>query len=428
MSARTPSGQALGRPGWVPAVAVVLAGLVAMGVTAALGLWAAGAADLPDGAFPRVVAATVVTSVGGAVEFSGDAGGLAETTAGLTVIPLSVTLVGALVIAAGFLRPLRHRAPAGARELGAWAAKVAVLWLLGLLGLALGARQTFRISLGEGAIGDIGDLFGLTPEVGFATDVPLSLFFGLLWLAGVLVLTVLVSRGTPLRGRLLRLRQPAQQAAYAMVALLLVYVLLGLIIGLVAAGTRGHPAETFATLLLGLPNLAWLGLTLGLGATWEGRVEGPFSLPMPHVLDQVLRSEDVQALNVGTLSEHDGRVWWLVVAAAVLVLAAAFLTAARSPAGVPLWQHAVRMAVALALTVLMICLVGRVSASYGLSVLGIGDLGGDLAGELFLRPRVWGALGLALLWGLVTGVLGALLARAVRRRDPTPRPGPGNRA
>ncbi|GGT28440.1 streptophobe family protein [Streptomyces chromofuscus] len=420
MSARPFPYQALPRPGWVWAVVAVLAGLVAMGVTAALGLWAAGAADLPDGAFPRVVAATVVTSVGGAVEFSGDAGGLAETTAGLTVIPLSVTLVGALVIAAAFLRPLRHRAVAGAGELGAWAGKVAVLWLLGLLGLALGARQTFRIPLGEGAISEIGDLFGLTPEVGFTTDVPVSLFFGLLWLAGVLLLALLVSRGAPLPGRLLRFQESVRPAAYAMVALLLACVVLGLVIGLVVAATRGHPAETFAVLLLGLPNLAWLALTLGMGATWDGRVEGPFGLPMPHVLDQVLRSEDVEAVDVGVLAEHDARWWWLVVAAVLLVLAAAFVMAARSPERVRLWQHAVRTAVALALTVLMICLVGGVSASYGLSVVGIGDLGGDLAGELFLRPRVWSALGLAVLWGLVTGFLGGLLARGTRRRGARP--------
>lgn len=83
------------------------------------------------------------------------------------------------------------------------------------------------------------------------------------------------------------------------------------------------------------------------------------------------------------------------------------------------WQHALHMAVALALTVLMICLVGRISAHYGLSVLGIGDLGGDLSGELFLKPKVWTALGFALVWGLVTGFLGALLARPVRRRGET---------
>ncbi|WP_234379648.1 streptophobe family protein, partial [Streptomyces caniscabiei] len=84
-----PSERAVSRHGWLHALGAVLAGLVAMIVTASLGLWAAGATDLPDGAFPRVVAATVVTAVGGTIELSGDAGALAETRAGLTVVPLS---------------------------------------------------------------------------------------------------------------------------------------------------------------------------------------------------------------------------------------------------------------------------------------------------------------------------------------------------
>nr|WP_241842762.1 streptophobe family protein [Streptomyces sp. TSRI0107] len=391
-----------------------------MAVVAALGLWAAGATDVPDGAYPKVVAATVVTAVGGSVELSGSAGELAGVEGGLTVIPLSVTLVGALVFAAGFLWPLRHRAVAGAGELLGWAARIAVLWLLALLGLALAARHTFTISLGEGAISDIGELFGIEPKVGFTTDVPVTLVFGLLWLAGVLVLALLVSRGAPLPGRLLRFQQSVRPAAYAMVVLLLAYVVLGILIGLVVAVTRGHAAETLAVILLGVPNLTWLALTIGLGATWDGHVEGPFGLPMPNVLDQVMRSADVSTVNLGTLSEHDGRVWWLVVVDAVLLIAAAFVMAARSPARVRAWQHALHMAVALALTVLMICLVCRIDAAFGLSVLGIGDLGGELSGELFLHPRLWGALGLALLWGLVTGFLGALLARRVHRHGEVP--------
>ncbi|MFE1027964.1 streptophobe family protein [Streptomyces sp. NPDC058818] len=423
MSSRTPSGspgRTAARHGWIQALVTVLAGLVAMGAVAALGLWAAGATGLPDNAFPRVVTATVVTAVGGALEVSGDAGGFADTDAGLTVLPLSVTLTGALVIARGFLRPLRHRAVAGAPELAGWAGRIAVLWLLALLGLAFAARQTFEVSLGEGVLNDLGDLFGVTPTVGFTTDVPLTVLFGLLWLAGVLVLALLVSRGAPLPGRLLRLQTSVRPAAYAMVALLLAYVVVGVVVGLVVAGTRGHPADTFAVLLLGLPNLAWLALTIGLGATWDGRVAGPFGLPMPHVLDEVLRGPDVSTLNVGTLAEHDGRMWWLVVVAAVLLLAAGFLLASRSPDRMPAWLHAVHMAVALALTVLMIGLVGRLSAHYGLSVLGIGDLGGGLSGQLFLRPRLWGAVGLALLWGLVTGFLGASLARWAGRRAGRP--------
>ena len=405
--------------GWVRALVTVLAGLVAMGVVAALGLWAAGAADLPDSAFPRVVAATVVTAVGGTIELSGSAGALAESDAGLTVIPLSVTLTGALVLAAGFLRPLRHRAVAGAAELAGWAARIAVLWLIALLALSFSARQTFSFSLGdlgEDALGELGDVFGISPEVGFTTDVAATVFIGLLWLVGVLVLALLVSRGAPLPGRLLRFQESVRPAAYAMVALLLAYVVLGVVIGLVVAATRGHPAETFAVILLGLPNLVWLALTIGLGATWDGRVDGAFGLPMPHLLDEVLRGKDVAELNLGTLAEHDGRVWWLVAVDAVLLLAAAVVMARRSPARTRAWQHGVHMAVALALTVLMICLLGRTSAHYGLSVLGIGDLGGDLGGELFLRPQVWTAVGFALLWGLVTGFLGGLLARPLRRR------------
>lgn len=218
--------------------------------------------------------ATFVTSVGGAVEMSGDAGELAATDAGLTVMPLSVTLTGALVIARGFLRPLRHRAVVGARELAGWAGRIAVLWLLALLGAGFAARQTFEVSLGEGLLSDLGDLFGVRPTVGFTTDLPLTVLFGLLWLAGVLVLALLVSHRAPLPGRLPGLRTSVRPAAYAMVALLLAYVVVGVVVALVVAATRDRPADTFAVLLLGLPNLAWPALTIGLGATWNGRVEG----------------------------------------------------------------------------------------------------------------------------------------------------------
>ncbi|MFE2821530.1 MULTISPECIES: streptophobe family protein [unclassified Streptomyces] len=424
MSHQTPSGQPVdrraarpaARHGWLQALVAVLAGVIAMGVVAALGLWASGATDLPDNAYPRVIAATVVTAVGGTITFTGDAGAIADTKAGLTVIPLSVTLVGALVLAAGFLRPLRHRAVTGTAELAGWAGRIALLWVLALVGLALAARQDFTVSLGDGTIGAIGDLFGATPKVGFAAETGPTIGFGLLWLVGVFVIALLVSRGAPLPARLLRFQESVRPAAYAVVVLLLTCVGIGVVVGLVVAATRGHVSETFAVLLLGLPNLVWLAFTIGLGATWNGRVDGPFGLPMPRLLDEVLRTPDVSTLNLHSLAEHDGRVWWLVVVDAVLLLGAAFLMAARSPARMRAWQHAVHMAVALALTVLMICLVGRLSAHYGLSILGLGDIGGGLNGEILLKPQVWGALGFAVLWGLVAGFLGALLAKRVRRR------------
>ncbi|MFJ9833057.1 streptophobe family protein [Streptomyces sp. NPDC101169] len=427
MTPVTVAARPAARHGWTRAAATVLSGLAVMFALAALGLWAAGATGLPDGAFARVVAATVVTAVGGTLELTGDAGPLARTRAGLTVMPLSVTLAGALVIGAGFLRPLRHRAVASARELAGWAARLGLLWLLALIGLGLAARQTFAVDVGNGTLSDLAGLFGGAPTVGFTTDVPLTVLFGLLWLAGVLLLALLVAPGAPLPGRLLRLREPVRPAAHAMILLLLGYVAVGLVVALVAAATRGHPAETFAVILLGLPNLAWLALTLGQGATWHGRVDGPFGLPMPAVLDHVLRTPDIATLNLRTLTGQDRGMWWLLVAQVVLTSAVAFLMAARSPAWVAAWRHAVRLAVALALTVLMVCLLCRISAHYGLSLLGIGDLGGGLSGELFLRPRLWQAVGLGALWGLVVGFLGALAARPVRRRGrvDVPAAGPG---
>ncbi|MFF4211376.1 streptophobe family protein [Streptomyces sp. NPDC001796] len=428
MSATSPPGRAATRTGgpalvphgWVRAGVTVLAGLVVMGALAALGLWAAGGSDIPEGGFPRVVVAVVVVAVGGSVRLAGDAGVLAGTRAGLTVMPLSVTLAGGLVLATGFLRPLRQRAVASGRELAGWAGRIAVLWLAALVGLALAARQTFAVPLGTGTIGDIGSLFGISPRIGFVTDLWPTVLFGLLWLAGVLVLALLVSRGAPLPARLLRFQESVRPAAYAMVALLLACVALGAVVALVAAAARGHPAETFALVLLGLPNLVWPVLTLGMGATWHGRVDGPFGLPVPHLLDEVLRTPDISTLNLRALARYDGRVWWLVAVDAVLLIAAGFVLAARSPAWMRPWRHAVHMAVALVAAVLAVCLLCRVSAHYGLSLIGVGDLGGGLSGVLFLRPRPGTALGLAMVWGLATGFAGGLLAQGVRRRGEVP--------
>ncbi|WP_236648963.1 streptophobe family protein, partial [Streptomyces clavuligerus] len=370
---------------------------------------------LPGGAFLRVVAAVVVLAVGGTVDAVGDAGPIAGTRAEIAVLPLSVTLAGALVLARGFLRPLRHRAVTGARELSGWAARLALLWALALVLLATAARASFEISPG-GAVSEIGALFGTVPRAGFRADVPLTLVFGLLWSAGVALLALAVARGAPLPARLLRFQEPVRPAAYAMLLLLMVCVVAGLLAGLVVAATRGRPAETFAVLLLGLPNLVWLAFTLGLGATWDGRVQGPFGLPVPRALDSVLRAPDGGVVNLSTLSAHDGWVWWLLVGAAVVTLAAAVVMAARSSTGVPLRRHALRMAVALVLTVLMICLTVAVDVRAALFVPGFGDLGGGLLGEVSLRPRIWSALGLAALWGLVTGVLGGALGRAAGGR------------
>ncbi|MGW7488288.1 streptophobe family protein [Streptomyces sp. NPDC054786] len=399
---------------WAQALGTAMAGIVTMIVVAALGLWAAGAADLPGGAFPSVVAATVLVAAGGSVGLYGDVGGLAQADAALDVVPLSVTLAGALVTAAVFLLPLRHRAVAGTRELLGRIVRTAVCWLVLLLLLTLAARHGFRISVGNDLADQLGADLGATPTVGFHADVPATLGFGLLWVLALLVLTFVVSRRAPLSPQLLHFQSSVRPPAFAMLLTLLGCVVIGLVIAVVELFTKGRPAETFAVIFLGLPNLAWMALGIGTGGAWVGHVDKAIKLPLPHVLDQVLRTHGKQTLDLGSLAERDGRAWLLVAVAAVVLLVAAFTAAVRSPARLPAWRHAVEMAVALGLTLLVVGLLTRISAHYGLSLLGIGDLGGDLGGEVTVDPQLLRLVGVGLAWGLVTGFLGSLAARRVR--------------
>lgn len=407
---------------WGEALGTAVAGIVTMIVVAALGLWAAGAADLPGGAFPAVVAAAVLTAAGGSVTLAGDAGIIAQADATLEAVPLSVTLAGALVTAAVFLLPLRHRAVAGTRELLGRIARTAVCWLVLLLLVALAARHDFQISVGDDLVDEIGAELGTTPTVGFSADVPATLGFGLLWVLAVLVLTFVVSRRAPLSSRLLHFQDSVRPPAFAMLLTLLIYVAIGLVIGIVELFTKDRPTETLAVLLLGLPNLTWMALGLGAGGAWVGHVDKAIGLPMPRALDAVLHTRGQRTVDVGSLAEHDGRAWLLVALAAVVLLAAAFTAAVRSPARLPAWRHAVEMAVALALTLLVVGLLTRIDAHYGLSLIGVGDLGGDLGGEVTVEPRLLRLVGVGAAWGLVTGFLGSLLARGVRHPGEVPGP------
>ncbi|MEU8461528.1 streptophobe family protein [Streptomyces sp. NPDC029003] len=405
---------------WRDALVAAVAGFAAMTAVAAAGLACAGAGGLPGGAFPRVVAAVVVMAAGGTVEVSGTAGVLGGARADLSVMPLSVTLAGALTTGLLFLRPLRGRAVAEPRELLLRAGRLTLLWLVLLTLFGLLARCTFAVSpLGDlSDLGDLGDLLDASPTVGFRTALPATLLLGLLWILGLLLITLLVSRRAPLPTGLVRFHTAVRPAAHATAVLLLACVGLGLAVGLVTAATQGHAARTLAVLLLGLPNLAWPALTLGFGGAWHGRVEGPFGLPVPQLLDRVLRGPGPSQVDVASLARQDSRAWWLVAVTVVLLLGTGVLAALRSPARVRLWQHALRLGAALALGTLTVCLLAGVRARFGLSVLGIGDPAA-LGGTVELTADLWHTTALALLAGAAAGCLGAL---ATRRRTPDRQP------
>ncbi|WP_031076781.1 streptophobe family protein [Streptomyces sp. NRRL WC-3742] len=439
---RQPTGAAgtTGPPGilrgWFDALAVVLAGLAAMAAVAALGLWLAGADDLPEGGFPSVLAATVALAVGGSVELDGGEGDFASLGAGISAMPLSVSVAGAVVISEVFLRQLRHRAVAGGAELLGRAARTALLWLLALVLLALGAKHTFTVRIGPDLVQSIGSALGLTPEVGFHVDTPSTVGIGFAWLLLVLAATFAVSRRAPLPPALLRHQLAVRPAAFALWLVLLAYLAIGAAAGVITAIVHGNARQTLAVVLLALPDLVWLAFGLGLGAPWRGHLTGGLGLPVPKPLSDALHAPEGQqaTVNLGTLTDQDTAAWWLLPLAAALLLAAAFLAAHRSPPTVRLWQHAVRFALATAVAVLLIGLWTRMDAQYGLSVLGVGlgkgglgDLLGTVLGtdnpaaafgngSLTLRPSLPIAVPLAAAWGLTTGTLGALLASRTRHK------------
>lgn len=419
---------------WLEALGVVLAGLLTMTIVAALGLLLAGADALPGGAFGHVVAAVVVMAVSGTVDIRGGAGFIAQADAGITVVPLSVSLAGALAAAAVFLAPLRSRPHLTGRQLAARVARTALLWVLGLALVVPVARHTFVIPLGNDTVAGIVQALGISPEVGIRAGFPRALGLGLVWLLVVLAIALSVSHSVRLSGRSADWPTAVRPAARTMVLVLLGYAAAGVVAAVVVAATGDHPRQTAAVVFLGLPNLAWLALGVGLGGSWHGHVTGSIGLPMPPALASVLRTPGHQdtTLDLGALARYDGRVWLLPVVAALVLLAAAFTTAVRARPRPRPWQHALRTAVALAVTLLLVCLLTRVRARYGLSLLGVdsGDLGTladlfglggaadqGLGGSVVLVPDLAVTIGLAAVWGLVTGFAGGLLATLVRVRD-----------
>jgi hypothetical protein len=174
----------------------------------------------------------------------------------------------------------------------------------------------------------------------------------------------------------------------------------------------GHPRETLAVLLLGLPNLAWLALGIGIGGSWHGHVDGALGLPMPHALAAVLRTSDARdvTLDLSSLGQQDGRAWLLLPLAAVALLLTGLAAARHSP-GLHLWQYAVQLGLTFACAMLLVCIVTTLSAAYGLSLLGLGGSGG-----LALSPDLLTTVPLATLWGAAAGLAGGLASRLLTRR------------
>ncbi|WP_406461305.1 streptophobe family protein [Streptomyces sp. NBC_01622] len=442
---RVPWGDVL-----LSAIASVSWALIGMAGTAALGLHLLGADA--TGSLGPMTAAVVALGAGGSVTPTGDvsAFGLtgAQATTAVTITPLGVSLVGALLLSYFFLRSLRAAgvviAPA---ELLARGGSVIALFVAMLGGLAWAGHDVITIDgsklgldklTGGGGggggvnipgLGDIGDIGGLLPgkisdlvkakaAVGFTVDTAPTLLGGLAWSAGILLIALLASRRTPLPRGWEAVHRVVRPAASALVTVLLVAVAAGLAAAAYAAIGDDHPKRIAGAALLGAPNGVWLGIPIGLFVPWDGKATGELAKLLPHPLDDLLSVKSDQPVTLGRLAELDNRVWLLGAAAALMMLLAGVLTAGRTPVGAKnvggpgalgfAGRCAVRLGVATALTLPLLAWLTDVSVDASLSVLGFDAFGAGI--------ELHGHLGMALLlgaaWGAGAGCVGGLLAYA----------------
>ncbi|MFF9282412.1 streptophobe family protein [Streptomyces griseosporeus] len=455
------------------AVAAVSWALIGMAGTAALGLHLLRADA--QGSLGPMTAAVVALGAGGSVTPSGDvsAFGLtgAEAETAIEITPLGVSLVGALLLSWFFLRSLRAAgvviAPA---ELLARAGAVLVVFAAMLGGLAWAGHDVITLDGGSLGLDDLpggggrgggisvpglGDIGGLLPDrlgdlvdaraaVGFTVDTGPTLFGGLGWAAGVLLVALLASRRTPLPRGFEAVHRVVRPAVSALVTVVLVAVAAGLAAAAYAAIGDDHPARIAGASLLGAPNGVWLGLPVGLFVPWDGAATGELARLLPDPLDDLLVLHADRPVTLSRLAELDGRVWLLGVAAALLMLLAGVLVAGRTPVGagqgsdvraavsasgtpdagsVPsahsagpvgpgalgfAGRCALRLGVATALALPLLAWLTDVSVGASLSVLGFDAFGAGIE----LHGRLGMALLLGAVWGASAGGAGALLAHA----------------
>ncbi|MFI0966645.1 streptophobe family protein [Streptomyces sp. NPDC021080] len=442
------------------AIASVSWALIGMAGTAALGLHLLGA-DAAASLGP-MTAAVVALGAGGSVTPSGNvsAFGLqgAQAHTAIQITPLGVSLVGALLLSWFFLRSLRGAGVAVTpAELLARAGAVVGLFVATLGGLAWAGHDVItidgdKLGLGKGTggggglgsitdklPGGLGDLGGLLPDkignlvkakaaVGFSVDTVPTLLGGAAWAASVLLIALLASRRTPLPHGWDAVHRAVRPAVSSLVAVLLVAVLAGFAAAAYASVGDAHPKRIAGAALLGAPNGVWLAVPLGLFVPWDGKATGELAKLLPDPLDKLLTVDASRPVTLGRLAELDGRVWLLALAAALMMLYAGVLTAARTPfvrggsaaaGGVPgapdvrgdsalrfAGRCALRLGVVTALALPLLAWLTEVSVDASLSVLGFDAFGAGIE----LRGRLGVALVLGALWGVGAGGVGALLA------------------
>jgi hypothetical protein len=414
-------------------------------------------------------------SMGGLASLFGGGGGMGPSMSGAAdVVPLGVTLVGAVVLWIAFSRRLRQgrqrRFTGGelaVRAAGAGAAASVTFMIVA--GLARGSAtmpESAMTGLGGiggddsaeafgGGSGGLGDLFGggglggliggagtaAQPTMTYQVSAGSAGFGAVLWVAVVIGVGCLISRRVrlPLGGALDGLRTAWGPSLSAVIRTILVLAAVPLVsLALIGAVVGGRAGLAAGAALLLAPNAVVVFLTLGVGSSWTAEVHpvqsDGSSNPLASLMggmgaggsgssQQPDRTEHLRSLSMG------GWPLWLVALAVtgLILLGCAYRAAQATRPGHklpllpyrgPLSGHlgtAERFGVVTAVVLGVATWLVGASGRFGVSVFGseMGGMKAELSGSV-LRTVVFG-----LLVGGLAGFAGSLLSAV--RSDHGPR-------
>ncbi|GAA4672494.1 streptophobe family protein [Streptomyces youssoufiensis] len=409
----------------VEGAATVVAAFAVMAVTAWGALMSLGANGMAP--VSRMVPTLVALAVGGDVSmtsggqptepasggglggFGGGLGMSLGSTGQLAAAPLTLSFLGAAIVAIGFFRPLRRRArPTSgmlwARCGGALVATAVTLSACAALArghteLPGGVRERIGARAGGQRFGGGG---GGLSSVSFRTDIPTTVFLGLLAVTAVLAVGCLAARRTTLPRPLAlgkarpRWNPVASTLVGATTVLCYVVVALAIPAGIIAAATgREQAAKAAGVLLLGGPNLLAVLLTSPMGTSWQAairplRPEGGGMMGMFGGGQQGGGARANRSVDLAHWSPAGVPLWLLALVLTVPVLVyLGYLAAARTPvrtqreeADALLDRHTdttLRMGIALSAAAFLLPFFARGSLRISVSLMG-SEMGGLTAG------------------------------------------------
>ncbi|MCX5428405.1 streptophobe family protein [Streptomyces sp. NBC_00257] len=399
--------------------------------------------------------------LGGLLGGAGGAGGMKlEVSGGIDLMPLTLTLVGSVVLATLFFRPLKGRrrpvgALLGARFGGAVLAGVTVFAVTASQSsgkLRLPESVTEKLGQGKGGGGGRGGqgLSKAIKDIAVDVDTAAVVVQGLVWTLVVLGIGCIAARRTCLPRSLAMsgIRRTWNPATSAVSGVLLALVLIPLTLAavLVALSLTGREmpgaaAKAGGALLLLAPNLLAVLLTAGAGSAWQGTMRSQQGqgggMGAMFGQGQATPSSPPRGKNVMDIAVAGIPLWAIGLALLLTVLlVCGYRTTARTPvptaraaANALLGFHlqiAIRIGIITSLCTVLLSWLTTASGTFGISIMGM-QMGGaeaDLSGDWLLVCLTGSILGGA------AGYAGSHLHRLRRmRRSPAVsgaknRPGP----